>query len=119
MPKRVLIIDDNIPLANLITEYFSLYGHHPYVQTNAYQALAQLNHKNNEFDLVIMDQTMPGINGIDLAVTALKSNPDLPIVLCTGYSDFVNKETAQKLGIKYFFQKPVDLDKLIQIAEEI
>jgi len=56
---------------------------------------------------VITDQTMPGMTGIDLARKILQIRPDLPIILCTGYSTLVNEEQAKAIGIKGFIMKPL------------
>ncbi len=59
------------------------------------------------FDLVITDQTMPGMTGTMLAEKILGVRKDMPIILCTGHSDTVSPEKAHTLGIKAFVMKPV------------
>jgi YesN/AraC family two-component response regulator len=56
--------------------------------------------------LVITDQTMPGMTGVDLARRMLQIRPDLPIILCTGYSNLISEEKVKNLGIKGFALKP-------------
>lgn len=56
---------------------------------------------------MITDQTMPGMTGIDLARRMLQIRPDIPIILCTGYSSLISEEKAKSLGIQGFAMKPV------------
>ncbi len=55
-----------------------------------------------EHNLLITNQTMPGMTGVTLAAELLKLRPDLPVILCTGYSETVSRETAQEVGIREF-----------------
>ena len=69
------------------------------------------------FDLVITDMTMPEMTGDQLAVKILSLRPDMPIIICTGFSERINQEQAQKLGVKGFLMKPVmksGIDKMIR-----
>ncbi len=68
------------------------------------------------FNLVITDQTMPDLTGTELARAMLKVNPDLPIILSTGYSSTIDEDGAYEVGIKSFVSKPLDKRKL---AEEV
>jgi CheY-like chemotaxis protein len=61
---------------------------------------------SKDFDLVLTDQTMPIITGVTLAEEILAQRPDMPIVLCTGYSDQIDREKALQLGISEFITKP-------------
>ncbi len=61
-----------------------------------------------QFDLVVADQTMPGLTGMQLARKLLKIRSDIPIILCTGHSEMATLEEVQAAGIKEFFMKPVN-----------
>jgi FixJ family two-component response regulator len=61
----------------------------------------------SRFDLVITDQTMPGMTGVQLAEELLKVRPDVPIILCTGHSETVSPDIAKEAGIREFLMKPV------------
>jgi len=58
-------------------------------------------------DNSVTDQTMPGMTGFDLAGEVLRIRPNLPIILCTGYSNLINEKAAKQIGIKAFIMKPV------------
>ena len=66
----------------------------------------------DNFDLVITDQTMPEMSGEEMARQILQIKPEIPIILCTGFSATVSEETAMALGIKAFLIKPVEFKKL-------
>ena len=77
--------------------------------------------EDGAFDLVITDQTMPEMTGVMLAAELLKLRPDLPVILCTGYSESVSRETAQEVGIREFLMKPLskrELAKAVRRALE-
>lgn len=83
--------------------------------TSSLEALETFRNDPARFDLVITDQTMPGMTGIDLARRMLQLRPDLTIILCTGYSNLVNEETARAAGIKAFTLKPLTRGSLSQL----
>jgi YesN/AraC family two-component response regulator len=69
------------------------------------------------FDLVITDMTMPNMTGDELAIEFMKIRPDIPVILCTGYSKRVSSGTALEIGIKAFVNKPIikaDLAKTVR-----
>ncbi len=74
--------------------------------TDSQAALETLRRDPGAFDLAIMDQTMPGLSGVELARETLALRPDLPIILCTGYSETIDEEQALAMGIRAFMLKP-------------
>ena len=64
------------------------------------------------FDLVITDQTMPRMTGIELAGALVKVRPDIPVILCTGFSEKVNGETVGHDGIRSFVMKPFSIQEI-------
>jgi len=95
------------------------------VQISSLEALTIFQNQPDKFDLVITDQTMPGMTGSDLARRILQIRPFMPIILCTGYSSIITEEKAKSLGIKGFSQKAAgdlhqvntELDK--EVAERL
>ena len=91
-------------------------------RTSSVEELNTFQNQPNDFDLVITDQTMPGMTGQDLARRMLQIRPNLPIILCTGYSSLISEEKIKSLGIKGFAMKPLakkDIAVLIRkILEE-
>jgi DNA-binding NtrC family response regulator len=64
------------------------------------------------FDLVITDQTMPDLTGVTLAQKMIRIRPDVPVIVCTGYSETVSPEEARKAGVREFLMKPLVRDEL-------
>jgi YesN/AraC family two-component response regulator len=69
--------------------------------------LAVLDRSAAEFDLVITDMTMPKMNGTELIRHILRRRPDMPIILCTGFSELINEEKALALGAGKYVMKPL------------
>jgi CheY-like chemotaxis protein len=59
------------------------------------------------FDLIITDQTMPHMTGLELARACMSIRPDIPVILCTGFSESVSEEQAERNGIRAFVMKPL------------
>ena len=104
--ERVLFIDDEIDLSKMVDRFLGRLGYRVDVFTNPIKALEHFKANPTDYDVVITDMAMPGISGVDLALEALKIIPDLPIILCTGFSPFINKDRALKKGIREFILKP-------------
>jgi hypothetical protein len=55
---------------------------------------------------LITDQTMPGLSGVELAQAALALCPSLGVIICTGYSEYIDAESARQMGVRHFLRKP-------------
>jgi DNA-binding NtrC family response regulator len=73
----------------------------------------------DDFDLVITDMSMPGMSGEELSKQLMDLRPDIPILLCTGYSDQLDAASAHALGIKRFLIKPLEMGELAKIIREV
>ena len=105
--EHILFIDDEAMLADMGKDMLERMGYRVTAKTNSLDALTTFQNQPETFDLVITDQTMPGITGVDLSRRILQTQPDMPIILCTGYSSQTSEEEAQTLGIKGFAMKPL------------
>ena len=115
--ERILLIDDERIIADMSKSMLERLGYRVTTKTNSMEALTAFQNKPEEFDLVITDQTMPGMTGSDLARCMLQIRPGIPIILCTGYSSLISEEKARSFGIKGFALKPLakkDLAALIR-----
>jgi PAS domain S-box-containing protein len=103
---HILFVDDEKPLAELSQMLLEQMGYQVTVQTSSLAALEAFRAHGDTFDLVITDQTMPCLSGVELAKTMLDERPSLPILLITGYSDALSPELVQALGIREMLMKP-------------
>jgi signal transduction histidine kinase/ActR/RegA family two-component response regulator len=117
--ERILFVDDEKMLAGMGKKMLEKLGYAVTAITDSRDALKMFQEKPDQFDLVITDQTMPGLTGIDLCRQMLEIRPDLPLILCTGYSTLVSEDTAKAAGVREFILKPLakkDLALLIRKA---
>jgi PAS domain S-box-containing protein len=111
---RIMVVDDELSMTAMLHEFLSMYGaevtafNSPVTAWNVFEAQPQ------QVDLVITDETMPGLSGMHLAERMLKLRADLPIILCTGYSDHATPELAEQAGLAGFFYKPLKINDLLQ-----
>ncbi len=110
--ERILFVDDEEMLVRLGKERLSHLGYDVVTYTNSLDALNAFQADPQSFDLVITDQTMPAMTGTDLVATLRRIRPDIPIILCTGFSHIVNAEKAQALGVEAFVMKPEEMQDL-------
>jgi DNA-binding NtrC family response regulator len=117
--RPVAIVEDEPALARVMNEHFDILGFDVSLYTDAVVAARALSAPQPGVHLVITDQTMPGLSGLDLARTILAAHPRLPVILCTGYSRAVNHDQAIDIGIRAFVDKPVELDALAALAVQL
>ena len=116
--KRILVVDDE-PLLVLINERrLASQGYLVTTVSDSREALEKFRNKPEAFDLLITDQSMPGLTGADLAKAVLDIKPSMPIILCTGHSDTLSEEKALLMGIKKYVYKPLLGDELIDTVRE-
>lgn len=106
---RILLVDDEDIQVRTMTAMLERLGFQVVGKTDAREALREFRRLPEDFDLVITDQNMPRLTGEKLAGKILRLRPDMPIILCTGYSEQMNEETAKAKGIRAFVMKPFSL----------
>ncbi|MFZ5764785.1 MAG: PAS domain S-box protein [Thermodesulfobacteriota bacterium] len=119
LDASILFVDDNNDLAQLGQMALASIGCRVNAFTDAQEALAAFLAAPNAFDLVISDQTMPGLTGSELAGRILAIRPDLPVILCTGHSDIIDENRARAIGIRAFLMKPLQLHELARTIRAI
>jgi PAS domain S-box-containing protein len=117
--EHILLIDDEQMLLDIGKTMLERLGYRVTARNNCIEALATFQKQQNAFDMIITDQTMPGMNGIDLARRILQIRPDLPIILCTGYSSLITEEKAKAMGIKGFAMKPLAKKDIAELIRSI
>ncbi|MBP1766745.1 MAG: sensor histidine kinase response regulator [Candidatus Aminicenantes bacterium] len=110
--ERILLVDDERTQAQSIRNMLKRLGYQVAVRTDAEQALAAFRKDPDRFNLVITDQIMPKLTGVQLATRLLELRPGLPVILCTGFSELVDSEGAHALGIRGFLMKPFSMREM-------
>lgn len=116
---RILIVDDETLLVRINETRLKSRGYQVTAVTDSLEALTMFRSQPEHFDLLITDQTMPGLTGAELAKAVLEIKPSLPIIMCTGHSEIVSKEEAITLGIKKYVFKPLHGDELLDAVREV
>jgi CheY-like chemotaxis protein len=112
--EHILLVDDEPQLLTMQGQILKRLGYEVTAVRSSEEALRVFRQAPDVFDLLVTDQTMPGLTGAELSQAALQMRPSLPIILCTGFSEALSPEAASDLGIRYYLQKPVPLKTLAQ-----
>jgi PAS domain S-box-containing protein len=117
--ERILVVDDEKSLAAMYQETLEILGYQVMASCSSVKALALFTADPESFDLLLTDQAMPEMSGVELATKILQLRPDIPVILCTGYSSIISAEKAKKIGIERFVMKPVKIRDLAVIIREV
>jgi PAS domain S-box-containing protein len=104
--ERILLVDDEKIQIRSIQPALERLGYRVIAKEDAREALKAFRARPDAFDLVITDQTMPHISGLDLAVEIAQIRPHIPVILCTGFSETTDGKKAKALGVREFIMKP-------------
>jgi signal transduction histidine kinase/CheY-like chemotaxis protein len=117
--KHILVIDDEVSLVYYLRELLRKKGYQVTVASDSHEAWDIFSADPDKFDLVVTDQTMPGLSGVQLAAKMLTLREHLPIILCTGYSDIVEEGNISQYGIMGYLAKPIDSRELLRTIHEL
>ena len=92
-------------------------GYEVHIFTNAADALEAFKQNPDHFDVLVTDQTMPGMTGEKLAQEVMRCRPDFPVILCSGFSYTMNEEKAGAMGLQAYLTKPVLMDDMARDIE--
>jgi len=116
---RVLYVDDDNSLAHLGHALLTSLGYEVVACTSGDEALRVFLQAPQSFDLVITDQTMPRMTGETLVRTLRHIRPNIPVILCTGYSHSIDAGKARAQGIEAFLMKPLSIDTLAPTIQRL
>jgi signal transduction histidine kinase/ActR/RegA family two-component response regulator len=117
--EHILLVDDEKSVAQIETQMLNRLGYKVTVHTSSRKALECFRSDPERFDLLLSDVTMPEITGDKLAQKVLAIRPDIPVLLCTGFSENFDQHQADQLGIKGFLMKPVVKSDLARMVRQI
>ncbi len=117
--ERILVVDDEVPLILLFEIVLSRLGYKVTAMQSSLEALAAFKASPQDYDLVLTDQTMPGMTGCQLSQQILAIRPDIPIILSSGYSENVQKDAALGNGIRAFMTKPAETNSVARLVRRV
>lgn len=118
--RRILIVDDNADLLDTMCMMVESLGHVTEAHADPAEALAMIEGEADSIDLVITDYSMPEISGLDILESCAKSQPDLPVVLCSGFGESLPESAEQVAGSSIrILQKPFNLAELESLFAEL
>jgi PAS domain S-box-containing protein len=116
--ERILFVDDEKPISDAMNLILSRLGYKVTSGTDSLAALKLFRENSGSFDLMITDLIMPNMTGVELSKEVSSIRPDMPIILCTGYSEMIDDEMISQAGIRYRTSKPLVMSEMANIIRE-
>jgi len=117
--QRILFIDDEKEILEIARDMLDRLGYKVTIISKSLDALKKFETEPDTFDLVITDQTMPGMTGAELATEIFRIRPQMPVILTSGFSQSITPELARKMGIKKYLSKPFTLNELATTVDSV
>ncbi len=117
--ETIMIVDDEEAIRKIYKDFFKRYGYKVYVYQDGVEALKAFESAPEKFDLILTDMTMPRMTGDELSRQCLKLRPEIPIILCTGFSENLSESQALELGIQKYVNKPVGNTELLTLSRKL
>jgi signal transduction histidine kinase/ActR/RegA family two-component response regulator len=117
--ERILFVDDEESMVNLNRERLERLGYQVKSTTRPLQALEWFSADPDGFDVIITDMTMPRMTGDRLTKEILTIRPQMPVIICTGYSERMSEKRAETLGVRKYIEKPIALRNLASALREV
>jgi len=117
--KNIVIIDDEISITIYLNELLSQYGYRINTFNDSQEALQYISENKNDIDLVLSDQTMPNLTGIELSKKIFKISKEIPVIICSGYSNDFEEQAKSDVNIKAYMEKPINTDKLLTAIDMV
>ncbi|MBU3954283.1 MAG: response regulator, partial [Proteobacteria bacterium] len=117
--ETILFIDDEAGLVEIGSSLLKRLGYKVETKTDPAEALDYIRSDPSRFDLIITDMTMPHLSGDQLIKEILKINPEMPVILCTGFSNKIDSEGAIMIGAKRYIEKPLNKNQLAYTVRKV
>jgi CheY-like chemotaxis protein len=117
--EHILVVDDEEWALTSIQLMLERLGYKVTALTSPLEAMEAFRSQPVKFDLVITDIAMPDMTGQVLARELTVIQPDIPIILCTGYSERISKEKAEEIGIEAYLMKPIEVDEMAKTIRTV
>jgi PAS domain S-box-containing protein len=116
---RVMLVDDDFTVSEFMQDMLTDWGLEVTLFNNGIEGLEHFADDPEQFDLAIVDQTMPKITGLQVAEQLLKLRPHIPVILYTGYSEQVSEDKVQSMGIRALVKKPIDIEAFFALLTRL
>jgi PAS domain S-box-containing protein len=117
--EKIIFIDDEKDLVEIGARLLVNLGYDVVSATSSLEALEIFRNDPSRFDLVISDQTMPHLTGLQLAGQLKQIRPDLPVILCTGFSENIDELNYKSRGINDFLMKPIARNEMARVVRSV
>jgi|GEM_PF-1807667 len=117
--EQILVVDDQLQVGQVTCEILETLGYRSTLFSACHSAIQAFRDDPRRYDLVITDMTMPKMTGLELASRLRKCRPEIPIILCTGFSELVSEQKARASGFQRFLLKPVMMRELAFAVREV
>lgn len=116
--ESILVVDDEEYMAGMLKEMLERLGYRVSAHTDSLDAFTAFSRNPKGFDLLITDQTMPHMTGAELTEKCMRIRGDLPVIICTGFSEILSEEKARAMGIREYVTKPVVKSELARAVRK-
>jgi CheY-like chemotaxis protein len=117
--ESLLLVDDEELFVDMTRRSLKILGYRVTSAEGSIQALELIRKNSDTFDLVISDQTMPEMTGLELARKIHQWRPELPVLLCTGFSDAITAESQREAGVERVLMKPVTRQEMAAAIRKV
>jgi PAS domain S-box-containing protein len=117
--ERILVVDDEEVITDSLRQTLESLCYNVDARTSSIEALEVFRARSDNFDLVITDQTMPNMTGEMLAKELMIIRSDIPIILCTGFSEMISEAKSKAIGICGFVMKPIVISELAKAVRKV
>lgn len=117
--EHILLVDDEIQIVHMLKQMLTKLGYKVTARTSSIEALEAFSSNPTNFDLVITDLTMPNMTGDELAVALMNICSDIPVIICTGFSEKITDDIARRKGIRALLMKPVIKREMARTIREV
>jgi PAS domain S-box-containing protein len=116
---HIMVVDDEVSMSNFIAEVLRDAGYEARVFNDGATALDHLHTTNEPIALLLVDQKLPNVGGLEIVSAARRQSPGLPIAVLTGYADRADQERLAQLGVTRVLAKPFGIDALLALTREL
>ena len=116
--ESILFVDDEKAAVNAVKPMLEKLGYRVTARTSSVETLEAFRNNPDAFDMIITDMTMPNMTGAELAKEIMKLRADIPIILCTGFSEQIDEKKAMQMGIRAYVMKPIVMSAIAKTIRE-